>query len=70
VSLDVATGVDLSKILGEATKILGQKVSITEEIKGVSHLLEGHVPRLPPPNLRLWMLRLVHEIVHSPVSLL
>ena len=36
----------------EATKILvgGQKVSITDEIIGVSQLLGGHVSELPSPK--------------------
>ena len=43
------TGVDLSKILGGQTKILGgQKVVKSDKCMGVSQLLGGMCPGCPP----------------------
>lgn len=42
-------GVDLSNILWEQAKILGQKVAITDETMGISQLL-GRPPVLPPKS--------------------
>ena len=42
-----------------ATKILeAKKVSITDEIRGISELLRGHEFGLPPQSLFLWFLLL------------
>jgi len=41
------SGVDLSKMLGGQTKILGKKVVNSDKYMGVSQLL-GHMPGLPP----------------------
>jgi len=43
----MSTSLDWSKILG-GTKILGEKVSITDEFKGVSKLLGGPARSGPP----------------------
>jgi len=50
-----STGVDLSTILGGQTEILGggQKVVKSDKCMGVSQLLGGHVPGLPPLSLCL-----------------
>src|SRR6218665_4208753 len=52
----VCTGIDLSKVLGGQTKILGgQKEVKSDKCMGVSQLLGGHVPGLfPPKSLCLW----------------
>src|SRR6218665_1006018 len=42
-----STGVDLSKILGWQTKILGEKAMKNDKCMVVSQLM-GHVPGLPP----------------------
>jgi len=42
------TGIDLSKILGGQTKILGEKVIKSDKCIGISQLLGEHVPGLPP----------------------
>ena len=49
-NLSKATGVDLSKILGGQTKILGEKVVKSDKCMGVSQLLGEHVPGLPPKS--------------------
>ena len=46
------SGLDLSKVLGGQTKILGGKVVKSEKCMGVSQLLEVRA-RAPPPSLRL-----------------
>ena len=52
----IITGVDLSKIFGVQTKILGrgQKVVKSDKYMGVSQLLEGHVPGLPPTKVNAY----------------
>ena len=45
-----SSGVDLSKIFGRQTKLLGEKVIKNDKYTGVSQLLRGHVPGLPPPK--------------------
>ena len=45
--MSTASGVDLKKILG-ATKILGEKVAITDETIGISQLLGAQAPAVPP----------------------
>ena len=52
------TGVDLSKILGRQTKILGgQKVVKSDKCMDVSQLL-GHVPGLPPKSTPMFKTQL------------
>src|SRR6218665_2902937 len=46
----ISTGVDLSKILGGQTKILGEKVVKSDKCMGDSQLLGGHVLGLPPKS--------------------
>ena len=45
-----STGVDLSKILGGQTKILGGKVVKSDKCMDVSQLFMRHVPGLPPKS--------------------
>jgi len=44
----LSIGVDLSKILGGQTKILGEKVVKSDKCMGVSQLLGGTCPVCPP----------------------
>jgi len=44
------TGVDLTKILGEETKTLGEKVVKSDKCMGVSQLLWGTCPGSPPKS--------------------
>ena len=47
----VYTGIDMSKILGEQTKIFwGQKMVKSGKCMGISQLLGGHMPGLPPKS--------------------
>ena len=50
------TGVDLSKILGGQTKILGgEKVVNSDKCMGVSQLLGGTCPGCPPKSMPMMM---------------
>ena len=51
------TGVDLLKILGGQTKILGGKVVKSDKCMGIFSIIGGHVPGLPLKSAPMTMLR-------------